>query len=94
MRDLRLRVDASPRPVAHAVADDLGQMPHEFVVVFELVALDADDRAVVCHAQQEVAAIGVEESGNGLQCRVRDAFVVPPVFFEAPAQSGLELQGF
>ena len=38
-------------PVAQAVADDLREVPHELVVALELVALDADDGAVVPDAE-------------------------------------------
>ena len=38
--NLRLRVDARPRPIPEAVAYDLRQVSHELVVVVELVDLD------------------------------------------------------
>jgi hypothetical protein len=64
LHDLGLWVDAGSCTVAHAVPHHLGEVAHEFVVSPKLVALDADDRAVIRHAEQEVAALGVEEGGN------------------------------
>jgi hypothetical protein len=63
LHDLSFGVDAGPRPVPETVLHDLRQVAHELVVVFETIALDADDRAVVGDADQEVAAIGVEDFG-------------------------------
>ena len=67
-------------------------MAHELVVVLELVALDADDRPVVGDADQQIAALGVQERGDRLEHGVRDALVVLAVLLEVPAQRGLELQ--
>ena len=36
--NLSFRVDARARPVTETVPDDLGEVPHEFVVVFEPIA--------------------------------------------------------
>ena len=41
--DLRFRVDAGARPIPQAIANDLGKMAHEFVIVFELVELNSDN---------------------------------------------------
>ena len=54
-------------------------MAHELVVGLELIVLDADDRAVVGDADEEVPALGVEKGGDGLEDRVGDALVVLPV---------------
>ena len=48
--------------------------------------------AVVGDADQQVAALGVEERGDRLEHGVRHALVVLPVLLEVPAQRGLELQ--
>src|SRR6266540_761835 len=50
LHDLRLGIDACARSVAQSIANDLGKMAHELVVIVELVALNADDRTVVCNA--------------------------------------------
>jgi hypothetical protein len=38
----------------------------EFVVALDLVALDADDGAVIADAYQEITAFGVQERGDRL----------------------------
>ena len=90
--DLRLGIDAGAGAVAEPVPHDLRQVSHELVIAFELIAFDADDRPVVGHADQEIAALGIEEGRNRLERRVRDVLVILPVLLEIPAQRGLELQ--
>ena len=48
--------------------------------------------AVVRHADQQVAALGVQERGDRLEDGVRHALVVLPILLEVPAQRRLELQ--
>src|SRR6266852_1140829 len=92
LHDLGLRVDARSRPIAEAVSNHLRQVAHELVVVVELIALDTDDRAVVGDANEQIAALRVQERRDGLEHGVRHALVVLPILLEAPAQRGLELQ--
>src|SRR5690606_41627163 len=73
LHDLALRVDARPRPVAEAVADDLREMPHELVVRLQTVGLDTYDDSVVGHAYQEITALGVQERRDRLEHGVRHA---------------------
>jgi hypothetical protein len=63
---LYLRIDAGARAIAKPVADHLREMKHELVVIFELIVFDADHRAIIGHANQEVAALGIEKCGDGL----------------------------
>src|SRR5262245_26031566 len=65
LHGLHLRIDAGSCPIAKTVADDLGQMPHELVVIFEPVVLDACDLAVIRDADQQIAALGIQERGDG-----------------------------
>src|SRR5262249_5634442 len=47
LNDLRLGIDASSRTIAEPVAHDLRKVKHEFVIGFELVMLDTDNRPVI-----------------------------------------------
>ncbi len=67
-------------------------MPHELVVVIQLVRLDPHDAAIIANSDQEIATFGVQERRDGLEHRVRHLSVVLPVLPEVPAQGGLELQ--
>src|SRR5205807_8588326 len=71
--NLGLWIDTRASPVPESVAYDLSQVAHELVVALKLVAFDADDRAVVCHADQEVATFGVQERRDRLQHGVSHA---------------------
>ena len=44
---LHFRINARARPIPKPVAHHLRQMKHEFVVVFELIMLNADHRTVI-----------------------------------------------
>src|SRR5450759_2261075 len=52
LHGLSFRVDAGSCAIAQAVADDLSEMPHEFVVALELIPLDSDDRSVIGDSDQ------------------------------------------
>src|SRR5205823_3454862 len=79
-------------PITKAVPHYLRQVTHELVIVFESIALNADDRTLVRHADEEVTALGIEECSDSLEHSVRNKLVVLPIFFEAPTQRRLELQ--
>lgn len=90
--DLGAWVDAGPCAIAEAIAHNLRKVAHELVVVLEPVELNADNRAVVCDPDQQVAAFRVQERGGGLEHGVGDALVILPVRLQVPAQRRLELQ--
>jgi hypothetical protein len=69
-------------------------VPHELVVALEPIRLDADDGAIVGDTDQQIAALGIQERGDGLQHSVRHAFVVLLVLLQAPTKSGFELERF
>ncbi|MDQ3583086.1 MAG: hypothetical protein M3495_16450 [Pseudomonadota bacterium] len=79
-------------PARSAVASDLCQMAHELVVVLDLVALDAHDRAIVGHANQEIAALGIQDAAMVLSTAWVTNLVVLPSLFDVPTKSRLELQ--
>ena len=82
-------IDTCARPIAEPIADYLGQVPHELIVVLEVIWLDAHHRAVVGDPDQEVAALCVEKRRDRLKCRVGDqeGFANNPAPFGDPRDS-------
>ena len=78
-------IDAGTGPIAETVSDDLGEMPHERVVIVELVVLDADDRPIARSTDQEIATLGVQERRDSLEHCVRDDLLVLATFPDARA---------
>ncbi len=67
-------------------------MPHELVVALELIALYANDRSIVGHADQEISTLRVQKRCDSLEYRVGNVPIVLPILLQVPAQRGLELQ--
>src|SRR6266850_609723 len=61
LNDLHFRINAGARPIAKSVADHLCEMEHVFVIIFELIVLNANDRTIVGYTDQEVATLGVKK---------------------------------
>ena len=55
-------------------------------------SISIDYRSVIGHADQQVAALGIEKRRDRLQDGVSDALIVLACFLQAPTQRGLELQ--
>ena len=92
--DRRLRIDARRGAVAEAVAHGLGEVAQELVVVVQAVVVDAEHGAVVGDADQEVAALGVEERGDGLERGVRDVLVILAVLLQVQRRLDLNSRVF
>jgi hypothetical protein len=47
LHNLRFRVDTSARSITKSVANHLGKVEHEFVVIVELIDFDTDNRSII-----------------------------------------------
>ena len=91
--NLRFGIYACARPVPETVSDNLGEMPHELVVIIKLVGLNSRHLAVIAHSDQEVAARRVKKRGDRFEDGMRDDLVIFLILLEIPAQRRFELQG-
>ncbi|MCY4660293.1 MAG: hypothetical protein OXF93_10855 [Acidobacteria bacterium] len=91
--DLGRRVDAGASAGAETVADGLGEM-RRYMSSFSRRSCSMPSTVrSVGDADQEVAALGVEEGGDGLEGGLRDVPMVLAVFSQVPAQARFKFEG-
>ena len=93
INNLRSWIDAGAGTIAKADPHHLGKVVHELVVVFELVLVDTEHAAIVGYADQQIAALSVQECGDRFQNGVGDSTIFA-VLLQVPAQGGFELQRY